>query len=81
MAAKKQLKKLTLTPKVNKEAKPTEIEPNIISDEVYRCSCCGHKYKKQEGKFNKSKSPIYRGNNGYTTICKKCISQIYEGYI
>jgi len=81
MAAKKQLKKLTLTPKVNKEAKPTEIEPNIISDEVYRCSCCGHKYKKQEGKFNKSKSPIYRGNNGYTTICKKCISQLYEGYI
>lgn len=80
MAAKKQLKKTT-TPKINKNAKPSEIEPRIVTDETYRCSCCGHKYPKQEGNFNVSKSPIYRGNNGYMTICKRCIGQLYDQYI
>lgn len=79
--ARKQLKKVPVTPKVNKKAKPTEIEPRIVSDEKYRCSCCGFEYKKQEGNFNKSKSHIYRGNNGYMTICIKCISQLYDGYV
>ena len=47
MAAKKQLMK-PATQKVVKDAKPTEVEPRVISDEEYRCTCCGHKYKKQE---------------------------------
>lgn len=81
MPAKKQLKKPTATPKVNKDAKPTEVEPRIVSDETYRCSCCGHKYTKQERNFNKSKSPIYKGNNGYMTICIRCISELFNGYI
>lgn len=82
MPVKKQLKKQpSVTPRVNKNARPTEIEPRVVSDEEYRCSCCGHKYKRQEGKFNKSKSPIYEGNNGYTTICIKCIGQLYDKYV
>lgn len=81
MPAKKQLKKPAATPKVNKDAKPTEVEPRIVSDETYRCSCCGHKYAKQERNFNKSKSPIYKGNNGYMTICIKCISELFNGYV
>lgn len=44
MAAKKQLMK-PATQKVVKDAKPTEVEPRVISDEEYRCTCCGHKYK------------------------------------
>ena len=45
MAAKKQLMK-PATQKVVKDAKPTEVEPRVISDEEYRCTCCGYKYKK-----------------------------------
>jgi len=77
--AKKQLKKTV--PKINKNAKPSDIEPRVVSDESYRCSCCGHKYAKQEGNFNVSKSPIYKGNNGYMTICKRCIGQLFDQYI
>ncbi len=80
MAAKRQLKK-PITPKVNKDAKPSEIEPRVVSDEEYRCTCCGHKYKKQEGNFNRSKSPIYKGNNGYLSICQRCVAELYEQYV
>lgn len=82
MAAKKQLKKPAPgATKVNKNAKPKEVAPRIENDEEYRCSCCGHKYKKQESNFNVSKSPIYNGNNGYMTICKRCVAQLYEQYV
>lgn len=82
MAAKKQLKRAApKAKKVNKDAVPTEIEPLVVSDEEYRCSCCGHKYKKQEGNFNRSKSPIYKGNNGFMSICKRCVAELYEQYV
>lgn len=83
MAAKKQLKKTAATPisKINKNAKLSEIESPVVTDEIYRCSCCGHKYPKQEGNFNVSKSPIYAGNNGYVTICKKCLYKLFEQYV
>lgn len=80
MAAKRQLKKVE-TPKVNKDAKPSEVEPRVVSDEEYRCTCCGHKYKKQETNFNRSKSPIYQGNNGFISICQNCIAELYEQYV
>ncbi len=52
MAAKKQLMKPT-PQKVVKDAKPSEVEPRVVSDEEYRCTCCGHKYKKQQKYFNR----------------------------
>lgn len=81
MAAKKQLLKKTVTPKVVKDAKPNAVEPPVVSDEEYRCTCCGNKYKKQERNFNRSKSPIYKGNNGYLSICQRCIAELYEQYV
>ena len=80
MPAKKPLMK-PATHKVVKDAKPTEVEPRVVSDEQYRCTCCGHKYKKQEGNFGRSKSPIYKGNNGFLSICRNCIAEIYEQYV
>lgn len=80
MAVKKQLKK-SVAQKVNKAAQPAEITPVVVSDEEYRCSCCGHKYKRQKDNFNVSKSPIYKGNNGYLTICKRCVSELFEQYV
>lgn len=67
--------------KVNKKAKPGEIEAKEVSSEEYRCTCCGHKYRKQETNFSKSKSPLFAGNNGYLSICRNCIAQLYEQYI
>jgi len=77
MAAKRQLKKPT-TPKVNKDAKPAGAKPRTVSDEVYRCPRCGHKYAKQDGNFNVSKSPLFAGNNGYVVYCKKCVSEMFD---
>ncbi len=80
MAAKKQLMK-PAPQKVVKDAKPSEVEPRVVSDEEYRCTCCGHKYKKQETYFNRSKSPIYKNNNGFMSICQNCIAELYEQYV
>lgn len=77
MAAKKQLKKTT-TPKVNKDAKPSEVEPRIVESRVYHCPRCGHDYPKQEGNFNVSKSPLFKGNNGYVVFCKKCVAEMFD---
>lgn len=77
--ARKQLKKVA--PKINKNEKPNEIEPRIESDEQYRCTCCGKKYTKQETNFNRSKSPLFHGNNGYLSVCRNCIAKLYEQYV
>lgn len=79
-AGKKQLKRLSPTPRVNSAEKPAESVPTVENDPEYRCSCCGHKYKKQRGNFNISKSPIYKGNNGYVTICRHCLAELFEQY-
>lgn len=81
MAAKKKLLMKVDTPKVIKDAKPNAINPPMCSDEEYRCTCCGHKYKKQDRNFNRSKSPIYEGNNCYLSICQHCIAKLYEQYV
>lgn len=45
--------------------------------ETYRCSCCGKVYTAQRGNFYTTNSPLYAGNNGYTTICRNCAEQYY----
>ena len=77
MAAKKQLKKPAPL-KVNKDAKPSEAEPRVVEDRVYRCPRCGHEYTKQEGNFSPSKSPLFKGNNGYVVYCRKCVAEMFE---
>lgn len=80
--AKKSIKKRpSATPRVNKDAKPAEVLASVVPEEYYKCSCCGHKYPRQKDNFNVSKSPIYKGNNGYTTICKKCIGDLFAMYV
>lgn len=77
--AKKQLKRPIK--KVDREAKIGDPKPKTGEDETYRCTCCGHKYARQEGYFNVSKSPIYQGNNGYMSICKQCIVKLYNQFV
>ena len=79
MAPRKQL--IKSPKKVVKDAKPTEIEPKVEVNEEYKCTCCGHKFKRQETNFGRSKSPIYKGNNGYLSICRNCVAELYEQYV
>ncbi len=79
---KKQLKApATTRSRTNKVAVAQDDGLPIESVAAYPCSCCGYKYRRQEGNFNASKSPLYAGNNGYMTLCKKCVSELYEKYL
>ena len=44
-------------------------EPNRTE---FYCYACGKSFKKQDGNFCKSLSPLYANNNGFVHICKKC---------
>lgn len=46
-------------------------------NEVYKCACCGKEYTTQKGNFLASKSILYKGNNGYITICRECAERYY----
>ena len=81
MAAKKSLMRTEPAKKVIKSAKPDVLEQETVVSTGYRCTCCGHEYKKQETNFNRSKSPIFAGNNGYLSICRNCVAQLYEGFV
>ncbi len=76
----RELKKKLHPAKVNKDAIPAEIEPKVITDEDYRCTCCGKKYKRQNGNFFRSRSVIFKGNNGYLSICRSCMCELLASY-
>ena len=53
---------------------------NITSsndNEKFKCSCCGKIWKNQKGHFSKTKSPLYRSNNGYISVCNECRDNYY----
>lgn len=81
MGFKKNIKKSSPAQKVNKRAKPAPVDPKLREEAYYVCTCCGHRYRKQEGNYIRSKSPIYRANNGFMSICKECIFDLYEQYV
>lgn len=64
---------------IDPDSKIEEIKK--IEDDAYKCSCCGKKYNKQYGNFLSSASILYKGNGGYTTICKNCLEQYYKQLI
>lgn len=47
----------------------------------YRCTCCGKTWGTQSSRFNKTRSPLYKENNGYLTICKDCLEEYYNKYV
>lgn len=50
-------------------------------EKQYPCSVCGKSYRKKDRKFTPSCSPIYKGNDGFMTICRDCVSKIYDSYL
>lgn len=68
-----QLKKATVDPNAKMFLKQ-EDPPGTL----YRCTCCGKFYNTQAANFQQSSSPLYKGNNGYITICRSCLKQYFE---
>lgn len=58
-------------------------EPKVEAKEIkggYKCSRCGTWYPRQKSNFSSSRSPLYRGNDWYLTICNKCLDEMFELY-
>lgn len=75
-SAKKLLKEKLVNPDVSIEQR---INPE--EDKIYVCSCCGKKYKRQVGNFSQTNSVLYKGNNGYVTVCRSCSEKYYAKLI
>lgn len=64
--------------KVNPDAKPGKMKPEVDDNRTYVCSCCGKEYKVQKSNFPHTLSPLYAGNNGYASFCKHCVDRYYD---
>ena len=71
-------------PKVSKiqsvSSRPGEAPPPKEKLDKYLCTRCGKIYKRQRYNFPPSRSPIYRENGGYLTICYTCFEELFQHY-
>ena len=55
---------------------------NITAEEErtgkYYCTCCGRPYVHQKNNFPHSMSPLWKGNNGYFPVCKRCVERYFD---
>lgn len=51
-------------------------QANLKEIKKYKCTCCGQSWDTPR-KFNKSKSPLFVGNDGYVNICSDCRDSYY----
>lgn len=72
--------KQTSAVKIDSSAKPKRIEADPPGTK-YRCTSCGKTYTKQDGNFQVSYSPLFKGNNGYLPICRNCVDQYFQQLI
>jgi hypothetical protein len=70
-------KNVSAKTQVNKDVN-IDIKSTDNSARVYKCSCCGNTYSKQEGNFMPSNFETFKGNDGFVTTCKKCTDQLYK---
>lgn len=77
-ATKKSLESKTNINSDIKINKLTFDEPNRTE---FYCYACGKSYKKQDGNFCKSLSPLFVNNNGFVHICKKCTDKYYYNLV
>lgn len=66
-------KKSEISVNPNARINAIEMEPN----RKFVCSCCGKEYNTQKGNFPVSNSILYKGNNGYITVCRSCVDKYY----
>ena len=49
-----------------------------LTKEAYKCSCCGVGYNSRKNNFLSSGSPLFKGNGGYTNMCRSCVDGQYK---
>lgn len=54
---------------------------NVKEEKLYSCSMCGKSYKGKDRKFTPSLCSLYKANDGLMTICRDCVSSIYNSYL
>lgn len=62
--------------------KNTKITPKdvIEDDKIYECVRCGKRTETPVNRFYKSSSHLFDGNQGYTHLCRDCVSELFESY-
>ena len=61
-------------------SRPSLIKPDPEKPTEYKCVTCGKVYKKLDGNFPSSQSPIYAKNDYHLPVCKSCIDKLYSHY-
>lgn len=61
-------------------SRPGQPLPREREPEEFWCSRCKKSYKKQQGNFPGSQSPLYSGNNKYLTVCNRCVEELFDHY-
>jgi len=74
-------KAVSAKPQINKDVKINSIKPVEKDGRQYYCSCCGKPYDKQKDNFPHTVSPLFKGNNNYSTICKNCTPKLYTQFV
>lgn len=57
-----------------------EPQKKVSDIKIYKCSCCEYETDNPVGQFYKSQSSIFNANDGYVTICQKCLQSKFEEY-
>lgn len=67
--------------KINKDVSIGKMTYETPVEKIYYCTACGKVYKRQDGNFSKSQSPLFANNNGFVHICKNCTDKLYYNMI
>lgn len=51
-----------------------------VSNQKFYCCSCGTAYRKREGNFSVSHSPMYRGTK-YLAMCRECADSMFHRYL
>ncbi len=65
--------------KINMDFEMPDFDAKLMDADCkeFRCSMCGKTYRTQRGNFiSSTNSPLWKGNNGYTTFCKTCAENL-----
>lgn len=78
---KQSAKSRTATTKINADVKVGDIKGEEEQRTAFPCTCCGKVYTVQKSNFSHSMSPLWKHNDGFVPVCKRCTDKYYEQLI
>ena len=67
-------------PKLQQKRKMSASKASAPKDREYPCFSCGKEYTKREGNFPVSPHSMFKGNDGYTHMCRSCTAHYLAEY-